>query len=238
MLGWDATAFPTLDETFTAFTPYLTLYQTAVDFQRSYHAWMSGPFLKLDPEVVESEVDNMWRNIYSAVQIFENNPAPFEIADITKEQLEKFKLNLPLISTVCNPGLRERHWKEISQVIGFRFQPDEATTLSSVLEKNIAVHIDKLETISAMATKEYSFEKALQKMYGEWANVEFVTTAYRDTGTYIMASVEDIQTLLEDHIVKTQTMKGSPFIKAFEEETTEWDAKLINMAVTMFEIII
>lgn len=45
----------------------------------------------------------------------------------------------------------------------------------------------------------------------------------------ILTGLDDIQQLLDDHILKSQTMRGSPYVKAFEADMIAWEEKLISM---------
>ncbi|XP_077977539.1 dynein axonemal heavy chain 12-like [Glandiceps talaboti] len=161
--------------------------------------------------------------------------AALNVCNTIQEQVKEFKDYIPVVSTLCNPGLRGRHWEKMSGIAGFDMTPDTGTTLRKVLKKNLDPYMEEFETISAGASKEYSLEKALQKMVDEWEEIVFSLVDYRDTGVKILASVDDIQTLLDDQIVKTQTMRGSPFIKPFEKEIKEWEEKLIRVQETIDE---
>jgi len=83
--------------------------------------------------------------------------------------------------------------------------------------------------------QEYILEKNLHKMQAEWDDVIFKTTIYRDTGVSILASIDDIQAILDDQIVKTLTMKGSSFIKPFEKEMREWEEIVVRVQETIDE---
>lgn len=114
--------------------------------------------------------------------------------------------------------MKERHWEQISEMVGFPIKVSPELTLERVIEFGLEEYLPKFETISESATKENNLERAMNKMFVEWKNMEFTAKPYRDTGTYTLSAVDDIQTLLDDHIIKTQTMKGSPYIKPFEVE--------------------
>ena len=48
---------------------------------------------------------------------------------------------------------------------------------------SLSTSVCRLEEIGASASKEYSLEKALEKMRNEWAELRFGFTQYRDTVT-------------------------------------------------------
>ena len=43
------------------------------------------------------------------------------------------------------------------------------------------------------------------------------------------SSIDEVQTLLDDHVIKTQTMKGSPYAAEFKERLDDWESYLTGV---------
>ena len=67
-------------------------------------------------------------------------------------------------------------------------------------------------------------------MKSDWEAVDLNFIVYKNTGVSILASIDDVEALLDDHIVKTATMKNSPFIQSFEKDVNEWDTTLVRQS--------
>ena len=225
--GWEVVQYPQKLQIFNSLQPFLKLYEIGVEFTTKHKDWMDGPMSKVVPDQVDADVNNYWRQLYKLERQFQNQPIARKMAVKLRGKVDEFKENLPLVSTLFNPGMRDRHWDQISDIIGYPFKPTEETNLQKIIDMNLNEFTPKFESISESAGKEYSLEKALDKMTKEWKDIEFGLMPYRETGTSILSSVDDIQLLLDDHIVKAQTMRGSPYIKPFEAEILDWEATLV-----------
>jgi dynein heavy chain len=86
-----------------------------------------------------------------------------------------------------------------------------------------------LEEIADTAAKEYKNETMMKDMRDGWSEVNFMCKKWKDSYILEGEAVEEIQTLLDDHIIKTQTMRGSPYAKFMVEEIIEWEKLLLNI---------
>ena len=57
----------------------------------------------------------MWRTMHKLTKTFGDLPGPRRSAESIKKKLDAFKVNLPIIQTICNPGIRDRHWEKVSR---------------------------------------------------------------------------------------------------------------------------
>ncbi|KAM6176988.1 dynein axonemal heavy chain 12 [Erethizon dorsatum] len=263
LFKWELSKYPELDNLKNNIEPYQKFFNLVLKWQRAEKRWMDGGFLDLSGESMEADVDEFSREIFKTLKFFqmkhkkelqekrkaarkrsvtEEKPEeePKESPTVTMcstimEQIKVFKDCIPTVSILCNPGIRARHWKQMSEIVGYDLTPDSGTTLRKVLKLNLTPYLDKFEVISAGASKEFSLEKAMHTMIGTWDAIFFHISLYRDTGVYILSAVDEIQAILDDQLIKTQTMRGSPFIKPFEKEIKAWEDRLIRIQETIDE---
>ena len=89
---------------------------------------------------------------------------PLKLANDLVESLKNFQVHMPLVKVFSNTGLKDRHWEEISALVGYPAKPDRDLTLSRVIDLESVKHLVKLEEISDVASKEFNIEKIMNKM--------------------------------------------------------------------------
>lgn len=143
LLEWETTPFPQIQMITQLKEPYERLWKTSMEFHEKHERWMNGPFLELDAEQVEEDVGNMWRTMHKLSKSFGDQPNPKRSTELFKMKLDKFKENLPILSTFCNPGIRDRHWEKMSKIVGFDLKPEPDTPLSEMLEYGLQDYLDE-----------------------------------------------------------------------------------------------
>ena len=149
-------------------------------------------------------------------------------------QVEEFRPHIPLIVALRNPGMRDRHWDAISEQINKDLHPDESFTLTKVFDMGLPNSVEAISKVGERAAKEFQIECALSKMEAEWAEVDLFIDPYRETGTYIVKAVDDLQSMLDEHVTMTQAMQFSAFKKPFTETIDAW-AKQLNTVVDVLD---
>lgn len=215
---WSLSEYPLREQTHEKLLPYKRLFDAGQEFIEKRDLWLKSQVGSFDPIDIANDIEKIYESVVELSTEFEEIPQPKRLAEDIKIIIDEFKLNMPIIQTLGNPGLKLRHWEQVSEMVGFPITVSADLTLEKIIEFGLDDYLTRFEKISQSATKENSLEMAMSNMVVEWQGIEFTVVEYSDTGTYILSSVLDIQTLLDDHIIKTQTMKNSPYIKPFETE--------------------
>ena len=213
ILGTPLTDYSQLGKVMKAFEPFANLWITAANWKVWQTEWLEGPFTDLDPEDMEKELGNAQRTMFKLVKAFAGREGLEDIAKVVKEEVEEFMPVMPLVTALRNPGMRERHWVELSKNTGKDLTQavNPEFTLTKLKTMGLDEHIETVTKTCDVAGKEFAIEQAMDKMEGEWKGVNLEIVPYRETGTYVLKGFDVIQQLLDDHIVMTQSMSFSPF---------------------------
>lgn len=228
LFGREVTEYAEVAQVKKAFQPYANLWLTAAHWLKAYQQWMEDPFPLLDDEKMEKLVGDASKAVTRAGKYFRQNniPACAEIADTIQKQVDEFKPHVPLIRAMRNPGMRPRHWEQLSAQIGQQVHPDESFTMRHVFEMELPKHREAIIKMGETAAKQHQIEKALNEMWEAWQDLELELSPFRDTGTYVLHNFDDIMAVVDEHITMVQAMAFSTFKGPFEEQIDEWERKL------------
>ena len=188
---------------------------------------MYGSFVKLDAEFIEEHVNEWFKKMVKLSRSLPRDDLK-GVADTLRAKLDEFRTYLPLISCICSPGMRGRHWQAISDMAGVKVSPAEDESLQGLLGHSLLNYEKQLQDLADSAAREFALEKQLDKMQQEWVGVAFELAPWKNTGGFILkgGSVDEAQLQLDDHAIKSQAMMSSPFAKPFHERIAAWTAKL------------
>lgn len=252
--------YPDLEELKEYILPFHSLIHLVHRWKRSYYTWMDGPFEYMDHNQIEFDHDFYYKEFLKISKNYRNKikqqiaegtekrfqglvddldvnnqPAPMKLCAQAIQELKDWRPNVQMAHIMCNPALMQRHWDEMTIIAGFDLTPTAGTSLRKIIDFDLWKEIDEYEIISVAATKELALITNLNKMQAEWVDICFKTSPFKDTGINILSGLDDIQCVLDDHIVKTIGMRGSAFVKPFETQVKSWYEKIVRVNATIDE---
>jgi dynein heavy chain len=231
LFGKDTTDYSQLQQLQKEWEPFSQLWLTAYHWIDDSKKWMSGPFEEIDAKHCENSVSNGTKTLFKAVKSFEKRDDAqkvLQIARLIKGQIDDFAPNVPIVVGLRNPGMRERHWAQVSDRIAQVVTPEmENFTLEEFLSLGMVTFGKEIEDIGERSGKELAIDNQLKNMKKQWEGVLFdCNEPYRSTETYILKGADEVMAILDEQIVVTQAMQFSPFNKPFKADIDEWNEKL------------
>jgi len=206
------TEYSELADVTKIFEPFFDLWDSCEKWLSNKETWTNGSFMDLDSEVVEQSVNTLLRNLNKSAKTFERNGLAQcnVIAAQVRDEVDQFRPKVPLIVSLRNRGMRERHWDELAAKANVSFPADKTKlTLQGLVDLGLLKSMGDVEKVAEKAGKEFGIETALDKMTKAWESVMLIIEPYRDTGTAILKGVDEYMSLLDEHITMTQVIYPS-----------------------------
>jgi len=213
-LEFNIEEFPILEQCKKNIKPFEEFWKTYSETMKYSAEWNQTPV----NELVADEIQSTFKKLLAVMNRMETQFQQMRLkkhetfAKSSKDNLMKFQKKIPVIRALTTKGLKESHISKMSKKLGL---PEKTDCTKQSLE-NLAgaeSHIQFLEAEAEFAFRQYTLYNNLQDMKAAWGPLNFDTIEWKGV-SYILTgdTVEQLTEKLDDHIIKTQSMRGSPFI--------------------------
>jgi len=184
----------------------------------------------LVPEKMEEDTQGYVKRTKKLLKLIKESNA-YEGLD---KQVKGFFRICPLISSLCTPSMRERHWQEIMTGTGKEFtlpDKDPDMTLKTMLDLDLgsAANTALVEECTDKAQKEAKQEVQLKTLKETWSSTELTCSFYGDTDVPLIKMLDTDFELLEADLLVLQGMVASRY-DHWKKESGAWQVELVALS--------
>ncbi|XP_017847923.1 dynein heavy chain 10, axonemal [Drosophila busckii] len=188
--------------------------------------WGKTLWVDLDPNVLTEGVESYLKEFRKLPKQVRTQPVGQQL----EIHMKQFKATVPLMVSLKNEALRERHWRQLMEKTGQFFDMSPARfTLENMFGMQLHKYQEIAEQILTNAIKELQIERGVQAVIETWATMSFKVLKHHkgmeDRG-WILGPVDEIMQVLEDNAMNLQSMGASQFIGPFLETVNKWERLL------------
>jgi dynein heavy chain len=180
-------------------------------FEKKSDEWLTSDLRTVDVEDLTKVVADTYKEAFKVAKA----NAGDQVASKLREQAAKWKAWNPVLADgLCVEALKPRHWGKIYKAVGADFDEETFVPRLELLETHGIFEQKEfvLET-AGIASGEYTLELGLEKIKNAWKDMDFEVRGHRESkSVFVLGSVEEIITLLEDSQMSLQTMTASKFV--------------------------
>jgi len=228
-LGLEVTDFSDFDKLYYFFDGHETLWGFCDNFKNTIQKWNESYFCEINADEVINTTNKWNKTINKVFSIFEGYPNPLKVIKNYQEQLKDYCRFLPIIISLRNPSLQQKHWDKISQTIGLSQTDINSLHLKDIFMMNFELVQDILIEISQNATNELKLQKKLETFKQKLSSKNFVIN--KSFKPYIVIeNFHYLSQVFEDYLIKGERLGAllSNDSENLIENLTQWNKRILQ----------
>eukprot|EP00755_Sulcionema_specki_P008991 Sspe_Gene.42439::Locus_20597_Transcript_1_1_Confidence_1.000_Length_6302::g.42439::m.42439/K10413/DYNC1H; dynein heavy chain 1, cytosolic len=182
-------------------------------------------------QVNARKVAGSLRELEAKLRNFPSNMRTYDAFTGLTNMIDGYLKVNPIIMDLCGEGIKDRHWSQIVQLVHAEgFDNINTLTLGKVWGCDLIKYHAAFQGVIRQAQGEMALEEFLAQVRKTWQEMELEVVEYqRCERCWLIKGWDSISEKLSEHINSLQSMRMSPYFKAFEEEGTTWEDKLCKI---------
>jgi dynein heavy chain len=233
----DIPDYEELEEVESDFAVKKALWQGIQSWSSLTQSWEETLMEDIVSDEMDKQVNQYVRLAGKSKMKLQGCPATLKLAN----DVNNFRNLLPVIVDLRNPKLKKRHWEQIEAALGHTFdnevKPPEKHLLEELLALKVQDHMEAIQQISTAATAQGALvDLYALKVTAVWKDLDFIVNPYKEQrDVFILGSVEDIQTALDESLVQLNTILGSRYCAPIRKQVMKSQNQLLLLSDTLEE---